>query len=303
MTGGVDTNIHVYHAPSYSKIVSLKGHQDWIRSLSIMINCVIPQSPADPQLGDILIASSSQDKYIRVWKIAQQKVSVSVSDFEALCEQLETLSTRPQNFQFENRTFEFSFDALLMGHDDWVHSVAWRTTIETGGNALISASADKTVMCWEVDASTRIWVNTVRVGDVGGDTLGFYYALFTRDEIIASAYNGSIHVWKKSIKLHNSALLSYVPRIGILRISLHSHQGTTGHSGRVEDCCWSPNGEFFATVSEDKSMRIFAFFNGLWNEIARPMTHGHPIKTVAFFAKYGFVSGSDEKVSASEKDS
>lgn len=80
------------------------------------------------------------------------------------------------------------------------------------GNALISASADKTVMCWEVDPQTRIWVNIVRVGDVGGDTLGFYNALYTQDEIIASAYNGSIHIWRE-IK-NDSKTMSYISRIG-----------------------------------------------------------------------------------------
>lgn len=83
---------------------------------------------------------------------------------------------------------------------------------DTPKNVLISASADKTVMCWEVDKDTRIWVNTVRVGDVGGDTLGFYNAVYTKNEIIASAYNGSIHIWNRTN--NNSSIMSYTSRIG-----------------------------------------------------------------------------------------
>jgi elongator complex protein 2 len=40
----------------------------------------------------------------------------------------------------------------------------------------------------------------VRVGEVGGNTLGFYGGVFnpTGDKILAHSYQGSLHMWKKS---------------------------------------------------------------------------------------------------------
>jgi elongator complex protein 2 len=39
----------------------------------------------------------------------------------------------------------------------------------------------------------------VRVGEVGGNTLGFYGGVFnpTGEKILAHSYQGSLHMWKK----------------------------------------------------------------------------------------------------------
>jgi len=60
--GGSSSNIHLYvstaTSPSFQPAAILKGHEDWIRGLSFT------SSPSE-----ILLATASQDRYIRLWKI------------------------------------------------------------------------------------------------------------------------------------------------------------------------------------------------------------------------------------------
>lgn len=114
------------------------------------------------------------------------------------------------------------FEALLLGHDDWVFSVSWErphkiTTAENGETKyhqpmrLISSSSDKSMMIWSPDPSTGVWVNDVRMGDIGGNAaLGFCGALFSPDGkyVISYGANGSFHLWKEGGN-HYYYFLSY----------------------------------------------------------------------------------------------
>jgi elongator complex protein 2 len=61
--GGTSRHIHLYASQSNSEFVSmaiLKGHEDWIRGLDFTLSN-----------SDIYLASASQDRYIRLWKITK----------------------------------------------------------------------------------------------------------------------------------------------------------------------------------------------------------------------------------------
>jgi elongator complex protein 2 len=66
--GITDRRLRIYtHTPSgFSHALSLEGHEDWVRCLA-----VTPCAAADGSGSqDILLASGSQDNYIRLWRIA-----------------------------------------------------------------------------------------------------------------------------------------------------------------------------------------------------------------------------------------
>ena len=187
------------------------------------------------------------------------------------------------------------FDALLMGHDDWVHSVDWHPpAIEnneyTQPLSILTASADKSLMIWAPDDETGVWVNKVRVGDVGGTTLGFHGGVFggNGNWILGQGYNGAFHVWDK-----DSESDAWKNAIGI-----------AGHYGSVKDVCWDPTGLYVMSTSLDETTRLYAPWKRsvggemvtTWHEIARPQIHGYPLQCLDFIHKYGFVSGADEKV-------
>ncbi|CCJ31490.1 unnamed protein product [Pneumocystis jirovecii] len=147
----------------FTYISSLDGHSDWVRSLDITV---------EQKTGDLLLASASQDKYVRIWRIAHIFV----------CEKGETASNELKNNDNEidilltNKIFNFlveeeniihkysvSFDALLMGHDDWIFTCSWHPN---GELKLLTASADTSLIIWHPDNHSGIWVSLCRVGEL-----------------------------------------------------------------------------------------------------------------------------------------
>jgi elongator complex protein 2 len=73
--GGSSAHIHLYISPhdiTFSPAAILKGHEDWIRDLTFTSSN-----------GDILLASASQDRYVRLWRITKAQV-IQTNDTDAL---------------------------------------------------------------------------------------------------------------------------------------------------------------------------------------------------------------------------
>jgi elongator complex protein 2 len=57
-------------------------------------------------------------------------------------------------------------ESVLIGHEDWVHSVAWQPLVAAASGrpqprpCLLSASMDRTMMLWRPDAATGLLVCT-----------------------------------------------------------------------------------------------------------------------------------------------
>lgn len=64
-------------------------------------------------------------------------------------------------------------------------------------------SMDKTLAVWSFDEDSGLWVDIIRLGEVGGNTLGFYGGKFSPDGccILAQGHHGSFHLWKKVYNL------------------------------------------------------------------------------------------------------
>lgn len=214
------------------------------------------------------------------------------------------MSTKAHLVTVDTRQYSLMFEALLMGHDDWVFSVEWQRPlkqVDTNGISkyaqpmrLISASSDKSMMIWSPDVETGVWVNEVRMGDIGGSTyLGFCGALFSPDgkHIVSHGANGSFHLWKDISK--NKRDNNWTPQVAI-----------SGHFRSVESLAWDPKSRFLLSASLDQTTRLFAPWNrkvndkevSTWHEMGRPQVHGYDIKCIAFVNDWQFVSGADEKV-------
>ncbi|KAI8919960.1 WD40-repeat-containing domain protein [Powellomyces hirtus] len=315
ISGGTDNKLTVFTSKDkqFSKAVVLQGHSDWIRSVEIATFTAESDTTWNQHFrdGDLMVASASQDKYIRLWKIAKSSndgttEEPAADDFTAQMKNAlaeaglddgdAQLSTKAHLMHVEvdssKHTFSVMFDALLMAHDNWVHSAVWQPAVldesaksYTQPMALLSASADKSIMIWKPDHSSETWVNQARLGEIGGSTLGFYGGLFSPDGryIIANGYNGAINVWAESNRNE------WNPQVAIC-----------GHTAPVEDLRWDPSGKFIISTSMDQTTRLIAPWKrnhiSTWHEIARPQIHGYDLHCVAFFHTYGFVSGADEKV-------
>lgn len=171
----------------------------------------------------------------------------------------------------------------------------------------------------------------VRVGDVGGNSLGLYGGRFCShgNMIIGHGYQGAFHLWKKTTPI---ALSSQSDQS--ISTNLASSMDTElwsplltigGHFDAVHDITWEPrNGDFLISVSTDQTSRLHSSWRhthkscdyGMgvgsrieegkveknevdkpsWHEIARPQIHGYDLRCVAMVDSLLYVSGADEKV-------
>ncbi|KAH7048578.1 WD40-repeat-containing domain protein [Linnemannia elongata] len=344
--GSTDNRISIYvmQSKQFDKVLSLQGHDNWVRSLDFATftkdstndDTKQQQKEADGkntshhhtlQDGDLLLASGSQDKYIRIWRIsavADSPEQVSAEDatvqagsdaaltqdmlksLEEMSKSGTQLSTKAHIIDVAMDTptsttkrFSVIFEALLLGHDDWVYTINWQpATLQNGiyhqPMCLLSASTDKSMMIWRPDESTGVWVNNTQVGEVGGNTIGFYGGLFGPDGrwILAYGYNGAFHIWKNE---GNEIGDKWVPQVP-----------ASGHYASVQDLTWDPTHSYLISVSLDQTARLYSPWRhtdtvtrtpvSTWHEIARPQIHGYDAQCIAFTDKWTFVSGSDEKV-------
>lgn len=246
----------------FELVQTLCGHEDWVRGLDIVRSG-----------NDLLLASSSQDTFIRLWK------STSVADAE-----------KPPHFVLES---------VLSGHDGWVYSVQLSVDDQTQQLSLLSSSMDKTMILWRPTDTEHdgdgIWSEALRVGDIGGHFLGFFGARMapTRRALLGHGYHGSFHLWQlddddQQSNGDDDAPPGWRPAM----------MAAGGHFGEVRDMSWDPSGTYVLSVSADQTTRVHAPMGepAQWHELARPQVHGYDMQTIAVLGRYRFASGAEEKI-------
>ncbi|CAJ0944608.1 unnamed protein product, partial [Mesorhabditis belari] len=248
--------------------LSIPAHSDWVDSLAFK-----------DFSSHLLLASSSQDRSIKLWKIQRETPTEDDDELTVTKNHFAAIDSQGNEFRLC-----LHVEAVLNGHDDWIHSVSWDST----GKRLVSASSDKTVIVWEENEEMEgLWTDTVRMGIVGGQAAGFYAADFSQDGqmIFASTYYGGVHAWRRNEEDHFQWDALTVPG--------------NGHPSLVSDLSWEPtNGEYLVTVGSDQTTRVHAKMKNLdtWIEIARPQVHGHDMHCVVTVDPARFVSGAEEKI-------
>lgn len=326
---GTDKSIYIYLRSEEKFVYSatLSGHEDWIRSLSFRP----PLNPTDP----LILASGSQDATIRLWNIDPvtnfssntDSTTDALSDelldaFEASLGELSDAGDGGRQISLKKHVltvkgddvsrqkFSVTFDALLVGHEAGITALAWRLPQNTTPSSqesqltLLSTSSDSSVIIWSPspivtahpDASSAIWVNRQRFGDVGGQRLGGFvgglWACSGRD-ILAWGWAGGWRRWHCEASDEDSA-------------ETWAETGAiSGHAGPVRGIAWSPGGEYLISVGLDQTTRIHAALPTVtrdsthlhsWHELSRPQVHGYDLVSVGFIDSMRFVSVADEKV-------
>ncbi|KAI1738474.1 WD40-repeat-containing domain protein [Xylaria scruposa] len=279
--------------PEFQLQATLTGHEGWIRSLDFTWGK--KDDGADP---DLLLASASQDKYIRLWRLHQGKelpaASASGAD-PSLGAYLpgKSPSNKAHRLKTSEKDFTITFEALLLGHDDWIYSAKWYTGPDTGRLQLLSTSADNTLAIWEADPSSGIWVTNVRLGEISrekgattatGSTGGFWTGLWSPDgtSVTCLGRTGSWRAWD-----YKKEEDQWTPRVGV-----------SGHTRAVTGIAWAKNGEYLLSTSSDQTTRLHGSWkqNNTWHEMARPQIHGYDLNCIDSLGGSQFVSGADEKL-------
>ncbi|WAO93877.1 Elongator complex protein 2 [Fusarium falciforme] len=271
---------------------TLTGHEGWIRSLSFAKETSAPES-------DLLLASASQDKYIRIWRIHQGKelpamaASGSNPSSDAYLPG-KSPSNKAHRLKSAGRDFSVTFEALLLGHEDWIYSARWRRQ-DDGKLQLLSTSADNSLAIWEADPSSGIWVSMARLGEISrekgattatGSTGGFWTGLWSPDgkSVACLGRTGSWRRWE------------YVPEEDSWRPCI----AITGHTRAVTGITWAKNGEYLLSTSSDQTTRLHTRWNRpwqeTWHEMSRPQIHGYDLNCIDSLGASQFVSGADEKL-------
>lgn len=279
-------------APEFKLQATLSGHEGWIRSLAFT------QETVD-NLSDLLLASASQDKYIRLWRIHQGKdlpaVAASGND-PALGAFLpgKSLSNKAHRFTASSMDYTATFEALLLGHEDWIYSTTWHRSSES--LQLLSASADNSLTIWGPDPSSGVWVSMTRLGEISaqkgsttatGSTGGFWTGLFSPDSntVVCLGRTGSWRRWD-----YAASEGRWLPGIGI-----------SGHTSSITGLSWAQSGSYLLTTSSDQTTRLHAKWvqsssTSTWHEFARPQIHGYDLNCISILNPTTFISGADEKL-------
>lgn len=245
--------------------------------------------------GDYILASGSQDRYIRLWRIrTNDKIDSSDEDDT----KLSLLSNKMYKFDLTpGLHVAINFEALIMGHDDWISSLQWHKT----KLQLLTSTADTAIMVWEPDEVSGVWICSARLGELSskgastatGSSGGFWSCLWFDNEgdeyILTNGKTGAWRVWRSSD--------------GVL---WDQRLGITGATKAVTDVAWAPNGEYLLSTSLDQTTRLYCQWltekdgskrkHVSWSEFARPQIHGYDMMCVEPISNSRFVSGGDEKI-------
>ena len=286
---GTRSVVHVYVASKNGEFchqVTLPGHENWIRSLDIA-------HETDSADSDLLLASASQDKCIRLWRITRWRPRASPRNESTLQDLEQTLSNKDYKLKFSQNVYSVTFEALLLGHEDWIYTIAWRLDVDH--LQLLSASADNSLAIWECEQSSGVWVSITRLGEISaqkgsttatGSTGGFYIGLWspTGKKLVSLGRTGSWRLWN-----YDSDQDRWVEGVGI-----------SGHTKSVADVAWSKDGSYLLSTGSDQTTRLHAAWKRggeySWHEMARPQIHGYDLNCIDSIDQLRFISGADEKL-------
>ena len=241
--------------------------------------------------SDLLLASASQDKYIRLWRIRHDKTSITNGDTTKR-NFMSSLSNKAHRLQASGTSCLLTFEALLLGHEDWIYTVQWHATGDK--LQLLSASADNSLAIWEAEESSGIWLCNTRLGEISsqkgsttatGSAGGFWIGLWSPDgeNVVSLGRTGSWRLWN-----HDRGSERWIQGLGV-----------SGHVGSITSIAWANDGAFLLSTGSDQTTRLHAAWKhedrSTWHEFARPQIHGYDLNCIDTIGTTRFISGADEK--------
>lgn len=272
----VDNDLEITHS------ATLTGHEGWIRCLALRR---LPQ-------GDYILASTSADKYVRLWRLSSDPSGRGTSRESGLADYEGGLTAKVQNVSIGDDSLSITFEALLLGHEDWVYSAAWSPS---ANDQLLTSSADGSLTIWEPDPSSGIWVSITRLGEISGQkgattatgsAGGFWSAHWSPngDAVTCLGRTGSWRLWQ-----FDDTQQYWVQKHAV-----------SGHASPVSGISWAPDGSYLLSTGSDQTTRLHAEWQRgtkrSWHEFARPQIHGYDLNCVSANNNHQFVSGADEKL-------
>lgn len=311
----------------FSLQATLAGHEGWIRSLDFT-----REQPSAPAESDLLLASASQDKYIRLWRVhqgAELPAQAAVASDPTIGAYLPGRSPSNKAHRFPSprsgggegeEDYSVTFESLLFNHDDWIYSARWHART-AGADAdatlqLLSTSADNSLAVWECDPASGIWVTSARLGEISrekgattatGSIGGFWTGLWspTGASLLTLGRTGAWRRWDwdapSQAWAQQVSVSGHVrPVTGIAWSRAAAPSSSSGGQGAEDGPPPPPRPrrQYLLSTSADQTTRLHAPWaaTGTWHEMARPQIHGYDLNCIDALGPARFVSGADEKL-------
>ena len=230
----------------------------------------------------MLLATASQDKTARVWRVAFDEKEEEEEKVPAFA-RLAAPRAPPSRILGGVGRVATRLEALLQGHEDWALSVSWRPRADPSEPLeLLTASMDRSLILWRPSDTAAVasagsanrdgtggedvWMAVASMGEAAASCLGFYGASFDAagDDIIANGHGGALHRWRQE-----GVGGDWVPA-----------PACSGHVDDVSCLSWDAAGRYLLTGSGDLTTRLHASWDAEgavasgWRQIARPQVHG-----------------------------
>ncbi|KAI4674864.1 uncharacterized protein J4E84_010305 [Alternaria hordeiaustralica] len=282
--------VFVSHEGQFQLSATLTGHEGWIRALAFT------RETSDLN-SDLLLASASQDKYVRLWRLHRgdelPAASTALND-PALGGLGKSLSNKAHWINSATSKYSITFEALLLGHEDWIYQASWRH--REGKLQLLTASEDNSLAIWESDPNSGVWVCITRLGEISaqkgstsatGSAGGFWIGLWSPDgnTVVSLGRTGSWRKWT-----YSATEDMWTQQVAI-----------TGHVREVKGVSWSRDGSYMLSTGSDQTSRLYSQWkregaSASWHEFSRPQIHGYDLNCIDAVSNTQFVSGADEKL-------
>jgi elongator complex protein 2 len=155
--GFADNNVRIFsksktdetEEEDFALCCTLSGHQNWVRSVDFV----------NIGTSRMLLATGGQDRHIRLWSIELEDDKGRDKSDQTSLNKLGVTKYAPKpRMMLGGKAYVAILESLLVGHEDWVMSVAWN--MRTAGAdtiedlVLLTSSMDRTMILWRKDAGS-----------------------------------------------------------------------------------------------------------------------------------------------------
>jgi len=243
------------------------------------------------------LAAPSQEDVIRIWDIDAgkilRKISMEGGGF-VICADWSHDNKRIALGASDHKIriydiFQGKFTKTLLGHDDWVHSVAW-----SPDNFLIaSASFDQILRIWEPDSKKD---ESIEIKASSGRIVSLSWSPDSKMLAIGTD-TGTIQIWdRRTWKCIETIQHHYVLDDGsvvpaesefdlTLLLSLKKRKNLKSFLGRIDSVLaltWSPDGKNLTSGSSDRKIKIWDSSD--WQQKAIVEGHSDMVTSVSYLS-------------------